>query len=118
MTSEYTPREEFANVRRIGQFDEPNPEAYLGAGALREEAIGNHPAKGKRVRKEKERAKLDPEELVNLVRLTMLMFGAICVGVGIGLWIAPAVGLAVFGALVWVMGAWFIGTSKIAEDGN
>lgn len=117
MTSEYVPREEHANVRRIGEWAEPNPEAYLGTNALRNEAMKNHPSNGTKPLKEKrQRTAMEPDEVVNAFRLLLLFFGAVCSGVGVGLWLLPAVGLFVFGAMIWVMGAWFIGTSKISND--
>lgn len=113
--SEYTPREEVVNIRRLGSFDEPNPEAYLGKGALAD-IKANHPSNGKPARAVKEKKTLAPEEAVNIFRFLNLFLGAVLCGVGLGFWFMPAVGITVFGALLWVMGACLFGAGKITND--
>lgn len=103
--SEYTPREDYANVRPLGQFGEPNPENYLGKKSIAE-SKSEHPSNGKKAKKEKHQ--LEPEEAVNLFRLSMLFLGIITTGIGIGLWLTPALGILVFGAMLWITSVWMI----------
>lgn len=100
--SEYTPRENYANVRPLGQFGKPNPENYLGTKSV-DESMAEHPSNGT-----KDKPHLDPEEAVNLFRLGLLFLGIITTGVGVGLWLTPALGILIFGVMLWITGVWMI----------
>lgn len=103
----YTPRDEYANVRRIGQFDEPRPENYLGNQHVID-SMKAHPSAGKKKKVRKERTPLEADEVVNIFRLSMLFSGIIFLGIGVALWLSIALGLVALGFMLWITGMWII----------
>lgn len=100
--SEYTPRDDYAKVRPIGKFGTPNPENYLGKKSV-SESMAEHPSNTP-----KEKPHLDPVEAVNLFRLGLLFLGIITTGIGVAMWLTPALGILIFGLMLWITGVWMI----------
>lgn len=107
LSSEYSPKEEYANVRRLGEFGEPNYSEIYG------QSMANHPSNGspavsdepeantgEEVAKERKPFEFNPA----IFSLILLAVGAIIIATGILITFGLGWGLTTLGVLTFAVG--------------
>lgn len=107
LSSEYSPKEEYANVRRLGQFGEPNHSEIYGT------AMANHPSSGspavsdepeanpgEEVAKERKPLEFNPA----IFSLILLAVGAFIIAAGVVITFGLGWGLTTLGVLTFAVG--------------